>query len=119
MLVYTGIDWSESKHDIVFMNEAGAAIAQLTVPHTLEGFLKLDAARATLGVSPGDCVVGLETAHNLRPALSRGTEPVSGKVVRARTSAMRSCWRKYCVPTAAGYNLGSLIRCSLVRSGPR
>jgi len=65
MQVYTGIDWSESKHDIVFMNEAGAAIAQVTVPHTLEGFLKLDAARATLGVSPGDCVVGLETAHNL------------------------------------------------------
>ena len=65
MLVYTGIDWSESKHDIVFMNQAGAAIAQLTVPHTLEGFLKLDAARATLGVSPGECVVGLETAHNL------------------------------------------------------
>lgn len=65
MQVYTGIDWSESKHDIVFMNEVGAAIAQLTVPHTLEGFLKLDAARATLGVSPEDCVVGLETAHNL------------------------------------------------------
>ena len=65
MLVYTGIDWSESKHDIVFMNQTGAVIAQLTVPHTLEGFLKLDAARARLGVSPGDCVVGLETAHNL------------------------------------------------------
>jgi transposase len=65
MQVYTGIDWSESKHDIVFMNQAGAAIAQLTVPHTLEGFLKLDAARVALGVSPGDCVVGLETAHNL------------------------------------------------------
>jgi transposase len=65
MQVYTGIEWSESKHDIVFMNEAGAVIAQLTVPHTLEGLLKLDAARATLGVSPGECVVGLETAHNL------------------------------------------------------
>ena len=49
MQVYTGIDWSESKHDIVFMNQAGAAIAQLTVPHTLQGFLKLDAARAALG----------------------------------------------------------------------
>jgi transposase len=35
------------------------------VPHTLEGLLKLDAARVTLGVSLGECVVGLETAHNL------------------------------------------------------
>ena len=59
MQVYTGIDRSESKHDIVFINEAGATIAQQTVPHTLEGFLKLDAARATLSVSPGDCEVGL------------------------------------------------------------
>jgi transposase len=65
MQVYTGIDWSESKHDIVFMNQAGGAIAQLTVPHSPEGFLKLEAARVTLGVSPQECAVGLETAHNL------------------------------------------------------
>ncbi|NIO38822.1 MAG: transposase, partial [Burkholderiales bacterium] len=37
----------------------------LTIPHTPEGFLKLDAARSTLGVTAQDCVVGLETAHNL------------------------------------------------------
>ena len=65
MQVYTGIDWSENKHDIVFMNQAGVSIAQLTIPHDPDGFLKLDAARATLGVAPQDCAVGLETAHNL------------------------------------------------------
>jgi transposase len=65
MQVYTGIDWSENKHDVVVMNQAGAEIAQLTIPHTPEGFLKLDAARVALGVAPQDCVVGLETAHNL------------------------------------------------------
>jgi hypothetical protein len=27
MQVYTGIDWSENKHDIVFKTEAGASIA--------------------------------------------------------------------------------------------
>jgi len=65
MQVYTGIDWSENKHDIVFMNQAGMAIAQLTVPHDPDGFLKLDAARAPLGVTPQECAVGLETTHNL------------------------------------------------------
>lgn len=65
MTVYIGIDWSENKHDIVFMNPAGAVIAELTIEHTPEGFLKLDAARARLGVTPATSVVGLETAHNL------------------------------------------------------
>jgi len=65
MQVYTGIDWSENKHDIVFMNQAGVSIAQLTIDHDPDGFLKLDAARAKLGVVPQDCAVGLETTHNL------------------------------------------------------
>lgn len=65
MQVYIGIDWSENKHDIVFMNQAGAVIAELTIEHTPEGFLELDAARTRLGAAPATCVVGLETAHNL------------------------------------------------------
>lgn len=65
MRVYIGIDWSESKHDIVFMNEAGSPIVRLTIPHTLEGFLELDATRQALGVAQQDCLIGLETAHNL------------------------------------------------------
>ena len=65
MEVYFGIDWSENKHDMAILNEIGAAIAQQTVPHTQEGFLKLDHARARLGVAPSDCLVGLETSHNL------------------------------------------------------
>lgn len=65
MMIHIGIDWSEAKHDICFMNEAGAALAQLTIPHSPEGFLKLDAVRAQLGVTAGECRVGLETAHNL------------------------------------------------------
>jgi transposase len=65
MKVYIGIDWSENKHDIFFMNEAGAGIAQLTVPHTTEGFLRMDALRRELGLSQDECLVGLETAHNL------------------------------------------------------
>ena len=65
MGLYIGIDWSENKHDIVFMNEAGAAISRLTITHSAQGFLQFDAARETLAVTPTDCMVGLETAHNL------------------------------------------------------
>ena len=65
MEVYIGIDWSQNKHDIVFLNGAGARVARHTIPHNLEGFLKMDAIRQDLGVEPGGCLVGLETAHNL------------------------------------------------------
>ncbi len=65
MQVYIGIDWSESKHDVMFMNEAAAAVAQFTIPHTPEGFDKLDATRRDLGLDVDECLVGLETAHNL------------------------------------------------------
>jgi transposase len=65
MRVYTGIDWSENQHDVVFMNEQGASIARLTIAHTPDGFLELDKMRQKLGVGPSDCLVGLETAHNL------------------------------------------------------
>lgn len=52
MQVYIGIDWSESKHDIVIMNKAGAAIARQTIPHSPEGFLKLEAMCQDLEVAP-------------------------------------------------------------------
>ena len=65
MQVYIGIDWSEEKHDIEFMNEAGADLARLCIEHTLEGFVQFDRTRRKLGVTSQDCVVGLETAHTL------------------------------------------------------
>jgi len=65
MQVYIGIDWSEEKHDVVFMNEAGADLAVLCIPQKLEGFQQFDAARQKLGLAPEECVIGIETAHNL------------------------------------------------------
>ena len=65
MEVYTGIDWSENKHDVLFMNEAGAVVTYLVIPHTPDGFRKFDDARKKLGFSAAECLVGLETAHNL------------------------------------------------------
>lgn len=65
MEVYIGIDWSENKHDIVVLNEAGAAIVRQTISHTPEGFLELEATCEQLGVAADSCLFGLETAHNL------------------------------------------------------
>ena len=65
MQVYIGIDWSEEKHDIVFMNEAGAQIAYLCIPHRLEGFVQFNTMRDKLGLAVGECVIGIETAHSL------------------------------------------------------
>ncbi len=60
-----GIDWSQTRHDVCFLNEAGAVVTHLTVLHTPDGFLKLDSVRQQLGVTANECRVGLETAHNL------------------------------------------------------
>ena len=65
MDVYLGIDWSQMKHDLCWMNEAGAVIAQHTILHSVEGFAKLDEARQRLGIAPETCLIGIETAHSL------------------------------------------------------
>lgn len=65
MQVYIGIDWSKDKHHILFMNEHGASVAEIEVPHTPGGFVRLDALREQLGVPAEDCLVGIETHHNL------------------------------------------------------
>lgn len=65
MVVYIGIDWSQNKHDFTFLNERGAVLAQFMIPHTQEGFLKLEETRKRLGLATSACAVALETAHNL------------------------------------------------------
>ncbi len=65
MTVYIGIDWSEQKHDVVFLNEAGAQIAYVCIPHKLEGFVQFDRQRAKLGLKVEECMIGIETAHSL------------------------------------------------------
>ena len=65
MTTFIGIDWSEQKHDVIFMNGHGDAVLYLVVPHSADGFMEFEQKRHALGLRPDDCVVGLETAHNL------------------------------------------------------
>lgn len=65
MPVYIGIDWSQTKHDVCILNEAGAPIARQVLAHSPEGFHKLDGQRQQLGLAASECLIGIETAHNL------------------------------------------------------
>lgn len=65
MTVYIGIDWSSKKHDIVYLNEEGGIIAYQTIPHTPLGFEAFNDQRMKLDVDVDDCLVGIETEHNL------------------------------------------------------
>jgi hypothetical protein len=47
------------------LNESEAIIGQLTMTHSPEGLLNLEKTRRYLGVERAECLVGLETAHNL------------------------------------------------------
>lgn len=65
MHLYIGIDWSEEKHDVAFVNEKGALVQQFTIAHTESGFKQLDRRRQKLAVDKSECTIGLETAHTL------------------------------------------------------
>lgn len=65
MNLYIGIDWSERKHDASFMTEQGAVVGCLCFMHSCDGFAHFDATREQFGCAAADCVIGIETAHNL------------------------------------------------------
>jgi transposase len=65
MSLYIGIDWSEQKHDIAYVNEHGGIIHRQTIPHSEQGFYQFHQTCQTLNGGPDGCIVGLETAHSL------------------------------------------------------
>ena len=50
MKVYIGIDWSENKHDVCFLQERGETLLTLQIQHTMAGFRQLDQARRSLSL---------------------------------------------------------------------
>ena len=65
MTVYIGIDWSEKKHGLCWMNEVGEVLERLKIDQTPSGFLELEKARKQIGIEVAECVIGIETHHNL------------------------------------------------------
>jgi transposase len=65
MQVYIGIDWSEKKHDVVYMNREGAVMSSMVIEHSQAGMKKLETVNQKYGLKAEEVVIGLETAHNL------------------------------------------------------
>jgi len=53
------------KHDVSVLNENGAVVTRLTIPHTPEGLEQIENLRKQVDVQPGECLIGIETAHTL------------------------------------------------------
>jgi transposase len=65
MKTIVGIDWSEKKHCVHAYNEAGAQLMRREVPVTIAGYRKLVEALKKVNRKPANCLVAIETAHNL------------------------------------------------------
>ena len=64
-MFYSGIDWSKDHHNLCIMNAAGARASQIQFKHTLKGFEQIEAERRKLNVPASECLVAIETTHNL------------------------------------------------------
>jgi transposase len=93
MAAYIGIDWSEDKHDVVFLNEAGAILGQLTMSHSPEGLANLEKTRQYLGLSRDECLVALETAHSL--VIDFLCDQGYGEMYITPPSVIKSCRGRY------------------------
>ena len=65
MKTIVGIDWSEKKYCVHIFNEQGAQIARLEVTQSVRGFQQLAGTLARVNPSPAECLVAIETAHDL------------------------------------------------------
>jgi len=64
-MLLIGIDQSKDNHDVCFMDETGCQLAHFQIPHDAGGFQRLHEERARLQITPQNCFVALESAHNL------------------------------------------------------
>jgi transposase len=113
MEVYLGIDWSESTHTVVFVDGKGQELCQSTVAHSRDGFGELDRLRKQLGVAADQCVVGLETAHNLVVDWLWGhgysqVYVIPPNVTRSRQATYRQSGAR--TDESDGYLIGNLLR---------
>lgn len=64
-MFFFGIDWSDDHHNLCIRNAQGSIISLVEFKHTMKSFLRLDDERRKLGATPSECLVAIETAHNL------------------------------------------------------
>jgi transposase len=90
---YAGIDWAETKHDVVVIDEAGHRVASVQVPHTPSGLNKL--IRFLGDISPLDqiaCIVEIKHGLLITALLEGGISlyPVNPKTIDRKRVASRA-----------------------------
>lgn len=64
-MIYVGIDWSESHHDVCVLDERGEVLAKGRVPEGVEGLSRLHAMVADHAEDPAEVVVAIELDRGL------------------------------------------------------
>jgi transposase len=64
-LLFVGLDWAETHHDVAVMAEGGRVLAARRVPDGLAGLRVLHELLAGLVEDPAEVVVGIETDRGL------------------------------------------------------
>ena len=64
-MVFVGIDWSETFHDVAVLDEEGRRLKSLRIPHGVEGLATLQRLLAEVTIEPTDVVVAVESTHGL------------------------------------------------------
>ena len=63
--LYIGIDWSEAKHDVCFLNKQGAILQEFVIEQSAAGYAQLLQKISQYQVEPTACFIAIETAYNL------------------------------------------------------
>ena len=64
-MIFVGIDWAETHHDVCVVDEQGQVLAATRVPDGAEGVGELHALIADHAPEPGEVAVGIETDRGL------------------------------------------------------
>ena len=64
-MVFVGVDWAETHHDVCLLDEQGKALGKRRIPEGLEGVRRLHELVAEHAEEPEQVVVGIETDRGL------------------------------------------------------
>jgi transposase len=64
-MIYLGVDWAETHHDLCLLDEQGQRLARERINDNLEGLRRLHELVAEHAQEPGQVVIGIEIDHGL------------------------------------------------------
>ena len=65
LMIFVGVDWAESHHDVCVLDEGGIVLARLKIPDTLIGVRALHELLSRHADEPGEVLVGIEKDRGL------------------------------------------------------